>query len=583
MFLLTMMQVRQGGFWKFSLIYGTALLGLAELARRLLAAEPLAKNSYLTQGLLLVTVGFISKFAGLQLALVLAMESVVLLVMGQQRKNPVLLTGAYLAAGLAVGWGIDGMRQMEPSGVWLAIGLGGLMMVNTLLVNRQLPASGGEILRPQPAYFAVLALVVWLVATYDNTTREHLPLALGVESVLLTFSIYALRVREVTLLGQGYVVLAQLAWLFNSFDLTQPPPWWNPALLLAVTLVLSHWWQKQKVLVLCPQHTLFWQGLYALAMVGVIYFWLNPKFGAPAWLVVTSLLAIGLTAYGVSTRAWLVAAFGQIFVLVSAVQFLEQVFRARPAWHFPLAPMAALSLLSGATVQWFQQKPGADPRVSEPLLQFARVYRWTALGMSLIWIWEYIPERERIWLLSLLGLWAFVWSGLRKNREALLFSAVFNVAALVLFWLPLLELPRVYWPNLCAIVVLLCQRQIARRFPERYGLEPGLHAAVILAGGLSLWRFLSLWVLETASGFYLTASWSALALVLFTVGIVLRERMYRWVGLGILGCALGRVIIFDIWKLESLYRVLSLMALGVVLLVLGFIYSKYQEKIKEWL
>ena len=107
--------------------------------------------------------------------------------------------------------------------------------------------------------------------------------------------------------------------------------------------------------------------------------------------------------------------------------------------------------------------------------------------------------------------------------------------------------------------------------------------AAILAGGLSLWRFLSLWVLETASGFYLTASWSALALLLFTVGIVLRERMYRWLGLGILACALGRVIIFDVWKLESLYRILSLMALGIVLLVLGFIYSKYQEKIKEWL
>jgi hypothetical protein len=257
--------------------------------------------------------------------------------------------------------------------------------------------------------------------------------------------------------------------------------------------------------------------------------------------------------------------------------------QTKPAWHYPLAPLAALSLLSGATVQWFRQRPGADKRVSEPLRQIAQVYRWTALGLSLFWIWEYIPERERIWLLSLLGLWAFVWSGLRRNREALAFSAVFTLAALVLFWMPLLELHRVYWPNLCALVALLCQRQVARRFPDRYGLEPQIHAAVILVGGISLWRFLSLWVLESASGFYLTASWSGLALVLFAVGIVLRERMYRWLGLGILGCALGRVIIFDVWKLESLYRILSLMALGVVLLVLGFIYSKYQEKIKEWL
>jgi uncharacterized membrane protein len=59
--------------------------------------------------------------------------------------------------------------------------------------------------------------------------------------------------------------------------------------------------------------------------------------------------------------------------------------------------------------------------------------------------------------------------------------------------------------------------------------------------------------------------------------------MYRWVGLGVLAFALGRVVFFDVWKLQTVYQILSFMALGIVLLVLGFIYSKYQEKIREWL
>src|SRR5580765_6942992 len=87
LFLLTMLQVQQGGFWKFSLVDGGILLALSLLARRWLAEEPIAANTYLTQGLLLVTVGLISKFAGLQLALILAVESVMLLLAGQQRKN----------------------------------------------------------------------------------------------------------------------------------------------------------------------------------------------------------------------------------------------------------------------------------------------------------------------------------------------------------------------------------------------------------------------------------------------------------------------------------------------------------------
>ena len=119
--------------------------------------------------------------------------------------------------------------------------------------------------------------------------------------------------------------------------------------------------------------------------------------------------------------------------------------------------------------------------------------------------------------------------------------------------------------------------------PEHYTVEQRIRRGVILVGGLSVWLFVSRWVLEQASGFYLTASWSLLALGLFTAGIVLQERMYRWLGLGILACALARVFIFDVWKLETLYRILSFMALGIVLLVLGFIYNKYEERIKQWL
>ncbi len=584
MFLLTMYQAHQGGFWKFSLVFGAVLLGLAEAAKRFLGPEPLAKNSYLTQGLLLVTVGFITKFSGLELALILAAESVMLLMVGQQRQSAILRAGGYVAAALAVGWGMDGMKRNDTHGLWLGIGLGVLMMWNTLLVHGKTQAERRFTLRPQPGYFTVLALLIWLVATYNNTSRQNFPAVLAVEGLLLTFSIYLLRVREIALFGQGYVALAQLVWLFNSALAEGPaPPWWDPALLIFVLLVLSHWWQRQTVLELRLQFEILCQGLYALAIIGVLYFWFSPKVDAPIWLALTSLFAVGLTAYGVWTRAWLLAACGQIFMLVSAAQFAVQLWEGKPHWQLPLAPIAALGVLSFGTVNWFERKPDPTGRISQPLLQIARLYRWTALMMSISWVCQYIPARERIWLLALLGLWVFLWAGWQRNTEALLFSAAYTLTALALFWLPLLQAPTVYWPNLLVILLLLGQRQMARRLPDRYPLKPAVHGAIITTGGLSLWLFLSRWVLQNASGFYLTASWSAFALVLFTAGMVLRERAYRWVGLGVLACALGRVALFDLWKLETLYRVLSFMALGIVLLVLGFIYSRYQEKIRQWL
>ncbi|HEY5911910.1 MAG TPA: DUF2339 domain-containing protein [Verrucomicrobiae bacterium] len=774
LFVLTMLQVSTGGFWKFCLAYGGVLLALALTAGRVLVKEPLAKNAYLTQGLLLVTIGFISKFAGLQLGLILAAESVVLLQLAYQKKvflaaynlkSLVLLVAAYIVAALGVGWGIDGMRQFEPASWYLGCGLGALMLVNTLIAHRRSQLGENAVLRPQVAYFVVLALTAWWATTWNQSAREHfplvlacegalfalsiyligifelcffglvylligevawgvavfgpgfwpawwnpvamlviamgisywwqrqhvsplrarkddpwpaldkmpaagknlvllavawlgatlagggailnagleherlfcLPLALGAmalgdallaarreqaatatvrlqpgfstavalliwlavtwqhtervnfalvlagEGLLLTLSIYLLRVREVPLLSQGYLVLAQLAWVFTWLDRKMSIPWWNPLLLIGLTLLLSHWWQKQKVLPLAANALRFWQGMYALAIVGVIYFWLGQTVGTEVWLALTGLLAVGLTIYAVATRAWLLGACAQLFNLASLAEFARQLSEGHPAWHLALAPMASLALLSWGTERWYGSRPGAESRVRDPLLKLAVLYRWVALIMVIAWVWEYIPSKERIWVLSALGLAAFAFAGWKRSGEALLFVTVFTVLALTLFWAAWQHRMPVYWGDLVAPLALLSEQQAAKRLSDRYRFDARIHGAIIFIGGLSVWIFCTRWVMDVASGFYLTASWSLLALAFFTCGIVVRERVYRWLGLGLLACALGRIVIFDVWKLETLYRILSFMALGIVLLVLGFVYSKYQEKIKEWL
>ena len=211
-------------------------------------------------------------------------------------------------------------------------------------------------------------------------------------------------------------------------------------------------------------------------------------------------------------------------------------------------------------------------------------YRVIALAMSL-WVGftNIFPHRRIAGSLASLGLVLFLLAGWRRNQELLIFSAVFTLAGLVRFWLPMAGATSVYWPNLLVILLLLAQQQFARRSPDKYRLSAQIQTAVIILGGLSLWYYLSRWILHKSDGFYLTAGWSGLALGLFIIGMAFRERVYRWLGLAVLACAMGRVVFSDVWKLEPIYRVLSFMALGIVLLVLGFIYNKYQDKIKEWL
>jgi uncharacterized membrane protein len=473
MFFLTMLQARQDWFWAFALVYGAVLLALAAGARQVLPAEPLAWNSYLTEGLLLVTLGCISKFSGSALALLLAMESVVLLLSAHRISNTVLLVGAYASAGLAAGWSIDAMGLHAAADLYTGMGVGAFILANTILTHRHTPVRDTVPLRPGPAYFALLALAVWWVATYDNSSAVQLPVLLGLEALLLTFSCYVLSVGELTLFGQGYLVLGQALWLLQVWD-APAPAWWTGVALLLITFMLLVWWHAQRVLALPPEIRRFLQGLYTFAL----------------------------------------------------------------------------------------------------------------LGLALVWCNRYISAHEQIWSLSLLAALWFGLAGRRANRELLLFSAAFALNALALFWRGALQTPTVYWPDLVPTVVLLGAQQAAHRWPARYRLTRPLQMTLILTGGLSLWGFLTRWVLwleDARGGSYLTASWSLLGLALFTIGFALRERGYRWLGLGVLAAALGRVLLFDVWKLETIYRILSFMALGIVLLVLGFIYNRYQERIRQWL
>jgi hypothetical protein len=351
--------------------------------------------------------------------------------------------------------------------------------------------------------------------------------------------------------------------------------------MIGMTLAVSHWWQKQKV-VTTPAGMVL-QMFYAVALVALVIVWLEPKSQPGNWMLTTSLLALGVTAYGVLTRAWPLAACAQIFLVVSCGTFAWRLLAGKVEWYYPLAPVAALSALSFATWQWFKRKPGDNEQLRTVLLQLALAYRWIAIGMSICWVNQYIDEPERVWVFALMGLSAFFFAGWRRNREALLCSAAFTATGLATLWLVFPRADWVYLPNLLAVLALLAQQQLVRRLNERYQIPEAIQSAIIVIGGVTLWKLMSQWVLLGPGGFYLTASWSALAFVLFGGGVVLREKMYRWVGLGILAAALGRVVLLDVWRLEQFYRVLSFVALGIVLVVLGFIYNKYQDKLRQWL
>ena len=585
LFLLTMVQVQSGGLWKVCLIFGGALLVLALLARRFLPEDPLAENSYLTQGLVLVTAGFIAKFSGMNLALLLAIESVILLTLGTRLQRQVLVVGGYVASLLAVAWVLDVFNASDRSTIFLGLGVAIAMLTNSVYMARH--TEPADVLRPQVSYFSVLLLITLASLTWSHAERADLPVLLLAQAVLLTLSYYLLRTPEISCLSQLFVLGAILGWAANAVARSVPwEPSWQPALLVVGLAGLLHWWERQRTLQVSNSTAMLFQGLAATGIVAVLYTWIRPHIVVSGYEYQAGAamagLALALTLYSMLTRSRLLAAVTQLLLLSATYSFIVHVLEGRAPWQWLVVVPVIIQLLA-ANGNFFLR---CNPRISEDsrlvIATAARVYAWTAVVMVIALVANYVNATDRPWVYALLAVAAFAWAGMRTG-EMLQQSIVLTVCSVLAYVLPMKDEVYTHVPNLLAIALILVQQRAARRLPDRYGFTEPMHTALIGLGGVMLWLFLSRFVMQQASGFLLTASWSGLALLLFALGMALHERTYRWLGLLVLGCSLGRIVLFDIWKLHTLYRILSLAALSVVLLLLGYIYNRYQEKIRQWL
>jgi hypothetical protein len=75
--------------------------------------------------------------------------------------------------------------------------------------------------------------------------------------------------------------------------------------------------------------------------------------------------------------------------------------------------------------------------------------------------------------------------------------------------------------------------------------------------------------------------WMAYAAVLLVVGFWLKRPKVRWAGLGMALLASGKVFLYDLSQLSQLYRIVSFIALAVVLLALSFRYQKLRKSGEE--
>ena len=136
-------------------------------------------------------------------------------------------------------------------------------------------------------------------------------------------------------------------------------------------------------------------------------------------------------------------------------------------------------------------------------------------------------------------------------------------------------------PSMAGVLFLLTVQQITRRTGGKIAIPNEAHVSLIISGAIALFWWATAKVGSDAEGLR-TITWAGLAVIYFILGLSLKERWYRLTGLGTLGIALLSLLPI-IWSFSTEMKIASLFVLGAIFVGLGYVYTRYKEKINKLL
>lgn len=107
----------------------------------------------------------------------------------------------------------------------------------------------------------------------------------------------------------------------------------------------------------------------------------------------------------------------------------------------------------------------------------------------------------------------------------------------------------------------------------------GYYAAKMNAGATSG----TLGDLRLAQQLSLSVVWAIYGGAMLTIGIARRSKLLRVMALLLLGLTIFKVFLFDLSSLEKLYRIISFIVLGAILLAVSFLYQRYRQRMAEFI
>lgn len=112
------------------------------------------------------------------------------------------------------------------------------------------------------------------------------------------------------------------------------------------------------------------------------------------------------------------------------------------------------------------------------------------------------------------------------------------------------------------------------RFPRDAVLHVLCAVVAIFLVDREIWRTETAW-----TGTATTLWWAAAAMILILLGLRLQRRYLRVTALALLGLTVGKVFLVDLAGLDGLIRVAAFVGVGLILLVLSFVYQRIAPRL----
>jgi len=246
----------------------------------------------------------------------------------------------------------------------------------------------------------------------------------------------------------------------------------------------------------------------------------------------------------------------------------ENALSIVPFWRLPLARITATTGTALCFVLWLHIKTEPKP------LTFI------------------LPLVACVLLLAR-GLWPRLWVDHAANVSIMLIDGFWLVVYFLDNWLSS-NAPAFMHPGLLSSFVIAASALIGAWLTDNTGwsLPPRSNRTIVgwsVAGG-TLFVSTSFEIArvakivfsdETARSSAVSVWWALVAIGLIVLGFKILRPWPRRVGLGLLGLALAKVVIYDLGALSLEWRTVSFLVLGSVMLGVGLVYGKVSAKIQK--